>query len=401
MSRLPRLRAAAAAVLFAFAGTASIAWAQQAVRPEVGTPLKAAQGLTKSGKHREALAEIAKAESAGNKTAYETLLINQMRGSVAMAAGDNETAMRSFDAVLATGNVPARDQLSLLQALAGMAYRAKDYPKAITYANRYKQAGGNDAGVRTILLQSQFLTNDCGNLVKTIGDGESRRASEEELQMLYNCALKSKDTGGEIAAMEKLATHYPKKEYWTNLLSRVQKKPGFADRLALDVYRLRLATNNLTSSADYMEMAQLALQAGIPAEAKMVVDKAYTAKIFGNGAEAERQKRLKDLVDKSLAEAKAARENAEKEALAAKDGGDLVKLGANYVYEGNADKGIKMMEQGVKKGVAKRPEDAKLQLGEALVQAGQRGRAVTVLKDVKGTDGTADLARLWSLHAQR
>ena len=78
-----------------------------------------------------------------------------------------------------------------------------------------------------------------------------------------------------------------------------------------------------------------------------------------------------------------------------------MKIGANYVYEGNADKGIKMMEEGVKRGGLKRPEDAKLQLGEALIQAGQRGKAVNVLKDVKGTDGTADLARLWSLLAQR
>ncbi len=400
MSRLPRLRAAAFAVFFAFAGAASVAWAQT-VRPDVGNPLKAAQGLTKSGKHREALAEIAKADAVAGKTAYENLLINHTRGSVAMAAGDNETAMRSFDAVLSAGNLPARDQASLLQALAGMAYRAKDYPKAISYANRYRQAGGNDSSMRTILLQSYFLTNDCGNLTKLLGDKGSRRAPEDELHILYNCHLKTKDAGGEIAAMERLATHYPKKEYWTNLLARVQKKPGFAGRLALDVYRLKMATSNISTSADYMEMAQLALEAGIPSEAKQVVDKGYAAGVLGKGAEADRQKRLKDLVDKSLAEAKAARENAEKEALAAKDGTELVKIGANYVYEGNADKGIKLMEQGVKKGGLRRPEDAKLQLGEAMIQAGQRGKAITVLKDVKGTDGTADLARLWSLLAQR
>jgi hypothetical protein len=133
----------------------------------------------------------------------------------------------------------------------------------------------------------------------------------------------------------------------------------------------------------------------------MVVDKGYAAKVLGVGAEAERQKRLKDLVDKSLAEAKAARDAQEKDARAAKDGTDLVKLGANYVYEGNADKGIKMMEEGIKKGGLRRPEDAKLQLGEALIHANQRAKALNVLKDVKGTDGTADLARLWALNAQR
>lgn len=397
MQRSPRLRAAAAAVFIALAGTAFVASAQT-VRPEVGNPLKAAQGLTKSGKHREALAEIAKADAVGNKTAYENLLINQMRGSVAAQAGDNETALKAFDAVLASGNMPAGEQQKILQAQAGIAYRGKDYNKAITYATKYRALGGNDAGVRTILLQSYFLTSDCASVNKLIGDG---KPTEEELQIVANCNLKEKNNAGYVAAMEKLATYYPKKEYWTDLLNRVQKKPGFSDRLALDVYRLKLATGNITTAADYMEFAQLSLQAGIPSEAKTIVDKGYAAKVLGVGAEADRQKRLKDLVDKSLAEAKAARAAAEAEAEAAKEGTELVKIGANYVYEGNADKGIKMMEAGVKRGGLKRPEDAKLQLGEALIKAGQNGKAVNVLKDVKGTDGTADLARLWGLLAQR
>jgi hypothetical protein len=401
--RLKSLRAAAACAFIGLAGTALIASAQDSVRPDVGNPLKAAQNLTRSGKHREALAEIAKADAVGGKTPYENLLINQMRGSVAAQAGDNDTAMRSFDAVLASGKLPAGEQLKILQALAGIAYRARDYPKAITYASNYRKAGGNDPTIRTVLLQSYFLTNDCASVSRLIGDpGENgRKVTEEELQIMANCHLKQKDTGGYVAAIEKLVMYYPKKEYWTDLLNRVQRKPGFSDRLALDVYRLKLVTGNITTAADYMEMAQLALQAGIPAEAKVIVDKGYATGILGKGPEAERQKRLKDLVDKQLAEAKQARVTGEKEAADAKDGADLLKIGANYVYEGQADKGIKLMEQGVKKGGLKRPEDAKLHLGEAMIHAGQRGRAVTVLRDVKGTDGTADLARLWTLHAQR
>ena len=59
-----------------------------------------------------------------------------------------------------------------------------------------------------------------------------------------------------------------------------------------------------------------------------------------------------------------------------------------------------MIEQGIKKGGLKRPEDAKLRYGEALIYAGRKDRAVQVLRDVKGTDGTADLARLWVLQAR-
>jgi hypothetical protein len=193
---------------------------------------------------------------------------------------------------------------------------------------------------------------------------------------------------------------YPKKQYWTDLLARVQKKPGFSDRLGVHVYRLKLATGNITSAADYMEFAQLALQQGVPAEAKEIMDKGYAAGVLGKGDEAARQQRLRDLVNKSLQESQAKRAQDEKEALAAKDGNELVKVGLNYAYEGKTEQGFRLVEQGIKKGV-KRPEDAKLRLGEAQLHAGKKEAGVKTLREVKDTkDGAADIARLWVLYAR-
>ena len=103
---------------------------------------------------------------------------------------------------------------------------------------------------------------------------------------------------------------------------------------------------------------------------------------------------------KDLGESQRNRARDERDALAAKDGNELVKVGLNYVYEGNADKGIALIEQGIKKGGLKRPEDAKLRLGEAQIHAGHKNRGVQTLKTVQGNDGTADLARLWILNAR-
>jgi Flp pilus assembly protein TadD len=59
-----------------------------------------------------------------------------------------------------------------------------------------------------------------------------------------------------------------------------------------------------------------------------------------------------------------------------------------------------LIEQGIKKGGLKRPDDARLLLGEAQLKAGQRQRATQTFREVKGTDGTADIARLWVLQAR-
>jgi len=65
-----------------------------------------------------------------------------------------------------------------------------------------------------------------------------------------------------------------------------------------------------------------------------------------------------------------------------------------------AEKGLALIEQGIKKGGLKRPEDAKLRLGEAQLYAGQKAKGVQTLKTVQGSDGTADIARLWILNAR-
>ena len=375
----------------------------EGVRPEVGKPLQAAQALVKQRKGREAMAEIAKAEAVPNRTPYENQIIAQMKAAASSASGDNDATIRNNEALLASGKASGREAVPLVQGIAVAHYNKKDYAEAAKWTQRYFKEGGNDPSMRTMLLQSYYLGNDCNAVSKMVGnvtEESSRKPTEEELQILANCYLKQKDTAGYVAAIEKLVVHYPKAAYWTDLLARVQKKPGFSDRLALHVFRLRMETGNLSSADDYMEMTQLALQAGLPAEAKQVVDKGYEKKVLGTGAQAERHQRLRDLVNKSLDEAQKNRVKDEQEAMAAKEGNDLVKIGMNYVFEGKADKGINLMEQGIKKGGLKRPEDAKLSLGYAQVHSGQRARGVQTLRSVQGADGTADMARLWALHAR-
>ena len=165
--------------------------------------------------------------------------------------------------------------------------------------------------------------------------------------------------------------------------------------------RLKLATGSLAKTDEFMEMSQLALQAGLPAEGKAIVDKGFAAGALGNGAEAERHKRLRDMANKQEAEAKLSIATRAEAAAAAKEGNDLVQIGYAYATMGQADKGVTLIEQGIAKGNLKRPEDAKLKLGLAMLQSGKhKAKATQVLRGVQGNDGAADLGRLWALYAQ-
>jgi len=381
--------------------------AQGGLRPEVGKPLQQAQELIRGGKYKEALGKVREADAVGGKSGNESLMIERMRIAAASGAGDVDTAARAFEAISASGGVPASDKIWMVESIAGSYYRAKEYSKAMQWYQRYFKEGGTSSANRTLMIQTQYLSGDFAGASKELmaeiqaAERNGATPAEDRINLLMNSAVRQKDIAGETFALERLVSYYPKKEYWVALMSRMQRKPGFSDRLTLDTYRLSLATGSMVSANDFSEMTQLALQAGSTSEAKQVLDKGFAAGALGTGAEAARHKRLGDLVAKKVAEAQQAAAEEEKQALAAKDGNDLVSIGMNLVYAGQKPKGLQLMQQGIAKGGLKRPEDAKLHLAIAQIIAGETAKAQVTLKTVTGADGTADMARLWSLYARR
>lgn len=371
--------------------------AAETVRPEVGKPLQEAATLLRSQHYREALVRINQADAIGAKTPYESYLIQRMRVSAAAGSGDAPAAAAALEAVTASGRANPSERLLMTQAVAVAFYREKDYPKAASWAQRYFKEGGNDAAVHTMLLQSYYLANNCAELSRELS-GNSR-PSEQDLQLLASCYAHEGEKNGYAMAMERLVTYYPKKEYWADLLARIQAKPGFSDRLDLDLDRLKLVTGNLEHANELVEMAQLALESGDTAEAKKIIDQGYASKILGSGTNAARQQRLRDLIEKQLAQDRQNAHQHDLDAAASKDGDALVGTGFADVTAGQFDKGISMMEQGIARDNLRRPEDARLHLGIAYLLAGKKAKGKDILRTIKGADGTQDVARLWMIYA--
>jgi hypothetical protein len=401
------LAQAARALLLASAFAAGTAGAQETLRPEIGKPLQAAEALIKTQHYKEALAKVREADAAGPHPGNETYLVERMRIAAASGAGDMDTAARSFETLNGTGRVAGPDKVRMLESIAVGYYRAGQYAKSIQWSQRYFKEGGTSPAIRTMLIQSEYLGGDFAGAQRDLmaevqaAEHSGTPPAEDRLKLLLNAATRQGDNNAVVYATEKLVTYYPKKEYWVDLMSRMQRKASFSDRLALDAYRLSMATGSMTATADFMEMAQLALQADLASEGKQVLDKGFATGALGTGPEAGRHKRLGDLVDKKLREDAASAASDEQEARAAKSGDGLVVIGMRLVYSGQAAKGVQMIQEGIAKGGLKRPEDAKLHLGVAELAAGDKQKALATFKTVQGGDGTSDLARLWSLYARR
>ena len=387
-------------ILVAFALTASAHLAHAQLRPEVGKPLQQAADYLKAGRAKEALAKVREADAVANKTPAEQLTVDRMRGAAAARAGEPQTAIKSFESAMASGKLSAAEQAQTAEQLAHLYSQVKDWNKAREWAQKAKQLGGNAAELDKLLA---YVNSQSGDFAAIARDAQAaieaaekagRRPDEADLLRLSDALRRSGNNAGQSAVLEKLVSNYPKQEYWAIVLGRIQSKPGFSGRLTFDVMRLKRETKTLETAEDYVEMTQLALQNGQAAEAKAVIDEGFARGIVGKGAEAERQKRLQALAAQKAADAP--RELAQAAAEAAGDANALVRIGMAYTGLGQHDKGIALIQQGIAKGGHKHVDDARLHLGIAYLRAGNRAKANEAFRSVKGTDGAADLARLWT-----
>ncbi len=371
-----------------------------AVSAAVAKPLKEASDLVRAGKAKEALAKLTGVTGSGPDDNY---MLARIRGAAYQRMGDNGAAAQQLEAAFATGKVPSGEAGQLAETLAGIYAGQHNNAKAMQWVEKAKADGDNSGSLRQIQDYVQGSSGDYGQIARDnaakIQSAESggRRPEEDDLLRLADAYRHTGNKVGDLQVKEKLVTYYPSnKQYVGIYLSDLPGKPGFSSRFSLDLLRLRLASGNLTSADDYLEMAQLLLQAQLPAEAKVVVDKGYAAGVLGTGAQAARQQRLRDLINKTAADNAASLAKRAADAKTGKTGDDLVGIGAEYVSMGKYDEGIDLIQQGIAKDSLKRPEDAKLRLGVAMLQAGKgKAAAVKQLRTVQGTDGAPDVARAY------
>jgi tetratricopeptide (TPR) repeat protein len=372
------------------------AHAADTLRPEVAKPLNAAQDLYRARKYQDALTKINQAAAVPGKTPYESTMIEEMRGAAAAAAGNNAVAAQAYETLLSSGRLSGADEQRTTEALAGIYFQEKNYPQAIKVAQRYQKSGGSDPDMRTLLVQSYYLSNDCGNVVSLLKPGIDAQAhaghapDESQLQLLGTCAQRVKDDTTYRGTLEKLVAYHPKQSYWDDLFQSIRTKPGYSSALDIDTYRLRRATGSLTTVDDYMEMTQLAIVAGTTAEGKQVIDQGFASGVLGHDAQADREKRLQALAAKR---AQAPADSANPVA--------PVDIGFNQVFAGQTKQGLAAMEAAIAKGGLDHPDQAQLHLGVAYYVAGDKTRAVQAFRAVKGSDGSADLARLWVMVASK
>ncbi|MDE2159792.1 MAG: hypothetical protein KGJ30_12825, partial [Burkholderiales bacterium] len=348
---------------------------------------------------RAALARVAAADAVRAKTAAEQLVIDRMRAAAAQRAGDTRMALAALASVYARS--AAADQGRIAEQISAIYAQQRDNAKAAEWLARAIQAGNRGPGVQQLQGYLQSARGDYAGIARAAGaavaaaEQAGRRPAEADLLRLADAEQRLGRNDAVVATLERLVRDYPKPDYWGALLDRLPRKRGFSSRYALDLLRLRRATGTLTEADDYVVMAQMALQADRPREARSVLDQGWARGVLGQGPDAPRQERLRALALKEDGEVAgllalqlgAARKSA--------SGDALVRVGNAYAGMGEVERGIALIEQGIARGRLRHPNDARLRLGLAQLQSpATHDAGLETLATVKGSAGAADIARL-------
>ena len=395
-----------AVTLLAPAAQAAEQAANKITTKEVAKPLKAAQEAMQKKQWDVALTEIKKAQAVEKKTPFEAYQIDEFQGYVLIQQKKFSEAAPVFERMLNSGLMPADQVDERTKTVAQLYFQMKDYNKASTWSKKWLEKHPGTEDMSILLGQSQYLLNDYKGAAATMSgvvnsaEKAGRKPDENWIQIVMSSQFKLENRDGIGDALKKMVRYYPKPEYWENLLDIYRRKEG-GDRLTLGYYRLMNDVGVLKDKGDHVEMAQLAIDAGVPGEAQLVVQKGIEAGTLKSDDKTEqgRYDRLLAGAKKQSDLDKASLNQLAGEAEKASSGQASVALGQAYLSYGEIDKAIAALEKGIAKGGATDVDEAQISLGIAYLKKGQKDQTRATFKAVK-QGKWSDLAELWTIRSQ-
>lgn len=379
---------------------------QTITNPKLGKPLKAVQELVQKKKFAEARDVLKEAQDVAGKSPYEEFVVNQFLAYISVNLKDYATAAKAYEALMDTGAAPASDRAQNLKALVQLNYQIKNYPKVIKFAERYQKEVGADIEMSLIIAQTNYLQKNYKDAAQAINDAikiseQAGKAPKEDwLNLLMSAQYNSGDKAAVAKTLEILVEKYPAQKYWKDLLGGLQSQKGLVDRQNFEIYRLKMATGVLEGANEYVEMAELALQLGLPGDARVVIKKGFSLGLLGTGANKDRELRLQKGAETQAESDLKMLPKVEKEAAAKPTGDPLAKLAEAYASYGQYDKAIDLYKQGIAKGGLKDRDLTELDMGIAYAAAKQNDQAIAAFKSVSKDSKYATISRLWRIHTE-
>jgi hypothetical protein len=383
----------------------------QATKPFV-KPLSAAQEQINQGKFEEALATLDKADALPDKTPGDQYYIDNLKATTLLQLKRLPEAAAIYEKVLATGLLPPEQAARTLQLVARIygGVEPRQWAKSADYGSQYLAvAGTTDREALELVTIAHYQANRADKCEKALRYGEEAvkaaaaeqgKPAEGVLQILQRCYAAADDAANTTRLSMDLVRNYPEKRaYWASAASMLKRGATKSDAQTLNVYRLIMELDLMDSAQEYIQMAQLARDFGLPGEAESVMRKGLAdSELFKDAREKTQGQQMLDDAVRLAREDRKELPRLETEAKANKAGVADVILGEAFLSYAENDKAVEALRRGIGKGSLKDPAEADLLLGKALFRQGNASEAAASFAKVTSGD-LAQLAQLWGLLA--
>jgi tetratricopeptide (TPR) repeat protein len=335
----------------------------------IAKEITAAQKAMQASQWSEALKDLEAAEGKPNQTTFDKKTVAEFKGVCYVRLNNLKAAQTAYEQAMATGGITGEELPKTYHILFQLAATNRSDAKAIEYGKQASEAGTLSPDDLVIMAQLYYQAKDCKNS-GVWGDkaiAAFKKAGQAPKEVLYQiklqCANDANDTAGMKASLYDLVRLTNKTTYWNNLI-RLERQDERDDHNTLMIYRIMFDTNSMNADTDYIEMAQLLADAGLPGEAYAVLQKAMSTGVIKD----EHKERTTRLLNSLKTRA-----DSDKKGLPAEDAeasknpaGQLdMKLGEVYFGAGDYQNAVTAITRGIGKGMIKQMDEAYVYLGRA------------------------------------
>jgi len=377
--------------------------APRKITKKVDKPMAAAEKAFNAKLWDEVLTSVAEAEAVEvEKSLWDQYWIHEFRGRAYLNQEKYAESAKELEIGLSSPCMDAADKPARTKMLLQIAYRLKEYPKVIELGNKYL-ATNPDPEIGTFVGNAYYAVDDFPNtrkvMTEVVAKQEAGSKPPDELtyRILQGACIKLKDNACITEQLEKLVIHYPKQQYWQDLMGLLMAQTKNNNQL-LNLWRLADGSNVMQEAAEYLEMAQLAIGQGLPGEAQAVLEKGSQKGVFTTANQKQQLNQLLAEAKQAVALDKSTLDKQDVAARAKPTGDNDVKLGAAYLSYGELPKAVEALQRGITKGGVKNTDDAGLLLGIAHLRAGNKAEAAKAFGTVNKDATMARIAKLWLLN---
>ncbi len=369
----------------------------QAVSKEVYDRIQKAQELIDEDKPNDALKLLNSLKSKKGLTEYELQNVLNYIGFVHYNLENISQAMATYEEMLRIPSIEEQIKKQTLYTLAQLSTMQEDYNKAIGLLDQWFVLETNPAPDPYILYaQNLYQVSKYAEMVRPIeaamAVAEKRSTQvKEDWYVLLNFAYFQQEDYEKVRDIQKiLLVNWPKKRYWFSLAGAYTEL-GEEHNL-VGAYDAAMTQGLLEKESELVTMAQLYLQHEVPYKAGMLME---TEMENGRIEKDAKNYRLLSQAWTLAAEDEKAIPALQQAARLSDEGELNLRLGNAHLNLGQFGECVSAIQDGIKKGGIKSPDNAQISLGMCLYNQRKYRDAIAAFREAGKTNRSRNISRQW------